>query len=342
MLRLACDHASERVQFGRPIASFQAVRHRLAEALVAVEALDATLGAAGDEPNALTAALAKATAGRTAQTVAGTASRCSRASASPPTTRSTATSSAHCCSMASSDPPTPSRSTSAGNSLPTAGCRRSSSSESLRTTEETVDVRTQVGCVERRRLRRHCEVDRREHRAFGVQVQHPLRRFHRLLRQRGDLVRGGERGSQHLAVGAHVVGEPDLGRARRADAVAGERVLLREEQARVQRPRERTAVGSHEPDGHVRIGQVRRLGHVHDVGERDHAAAEPDRRAVDRGDDRDPAAQHVEHELAPLRDHVAAQRSVVDHAVEQIEVAAGGEGAPLPGDHRDTRVARPR
>ena len=70
MLDLARDHALERVQFGRPIASFQAVRHRLADALVAVEALDATLGAAGDEPNALTAALAKATAGRTARTVA--------------------------------------------------------------------------------------------------------------------------------------------------------------------------------------------------------------------------------------------------------------------------------
>jgi len=70
MLTLACDHALERVQFGRPIASFQAVRHRLADALVALEALDATLQAAGDEPNVLTAALAKATAGRTAHSVA--------------------------------------------------------------------------------------------------------------------------------------------------------------------------------------------------------------------------------------------------------------------------------
>ena len=34
------------VQFGRPIARFQAVRHRLADALVAVEALEATLAAA--------------------------------------------------------------------------------------------------------------------------------------------------------------------------------------------------------------------------------------------------------------------------------------------------------
>jgi Acyl-CoA dehydrogenase, C-terminal domain len=70
MLTLARDHALARVQFGRPIASFQAVRHRLADALVAIEALDATLRAAGDGPEPLTAALAKATAGRTATTVA--------------------------------------------------------------------------------------------------------------------------------------------------------------------------------------------------------------------------------------------------------------------------------
>jgi len=70
MLALARTHAIERVQFGRPIARFQAVRHRLADALVAVESLDATLAAAGDEPNPVTAALAKATAGRTARSVA--------------------------------------------------------------------------------------------------------------------------------------------------------------------------------------------------------------------------------------------------------------------------------
>ena len=70
MLELARTHALDRVQFGRPIASFQAVRHRLAEALVAIQALDATLGAGGDQPGLLTAALAKATAGRTARIVA--------------------------------------------------------------------------------------------------------------------------------------------------------------------------------------------------------------------------------------------------------------------------------
>jgi hypothetical protein len=70
MLELGRAHALVRVQFGRPVAQFQAVRHRLADALVAIEALDATLTAAADEPGPLTAQLAKAVAGRTARTVA--------------------------------------------------------------------------------------------------------------------------------------------------------------------------------------------------------------------------------------------------------------------------------
>jgi len=70
MLGLARTHALERVQFGRPIARFQAVRHKLAESLVAVEALEAALDAARAEPIPETAALAKALAGRTAHTVA--------------------------------------------------------------------------------------------------------------------------------------------------------------------------------------------------------------------------------------------------------------------------------
>jgi hypothetical protein len=69
MLALAREHALARIQFDRPIARFQAVRHRLANALVGVEALEATLVAAADEPSMLTTALAKAVAGRTALTV---------------------------------------------------------------------------------------------------------------------------------------------------------------------------------------------------------------------------------------------------------------------------------
>jgi hypothetical protein len=70
MLDLARSHALERMQFGRPIARFQAVRHRLADALVAVEALEAALAAAREQPSPEAAALAKAVAGRSAHTVA--------------------------------------------------------------------------------------------------------------------------------------------------------------------------------------------------------------------------------------------------------------------------------
>jgi hypothetical protein len=70
MLRLARDHAVDRIQFDRPIAQFQAVRHRLAESLVAIEAAAAAADAAWDEPTPLTAALAKAIAGRSARVVA--------------------------------------------------------------------------------------------------------------------------------------------------------------------------------------------------------------------------------------------------------------------------------
>jgi Acyl-CoA dehydrogenase, C-terminal domain len=70
MLELARVHALERMQFGRAIASFQAVRHRLSESLVAIEAAAALLTAAWEEPDPVVAAMAKATAGRSARTVA--------------------------------------------------------------------------------------------------------------------------------------------------------------------------------------------------------------------------------------------------------------------------------
>ena len=46
MLSLARQHALDRSQFGRPVASFQAIRHRLAETLVSIEGAEATLVAA--------------------------------------------------------------------------------------------------------------------------------------------------------------------------------------------------------------------------------------------------------------------------------------------------------
>ena len=67
MLDLARAHALERLQFGRPIASFQAVRHRLAETVVALDGAEATLVAAHDDLGSL---LAKAAAGQAALTAA--------------------------------------------------------------------------------------------------------------------------------------------------------------------------------------------------------------------------------------------------------------------------------
>ncbi len=68
MLSLARQHALDRMQFGRRIASFQAIRHRLAEALVAIEGAEATLHAATDQPDDLACLLAKAAAGQAALT----------------------------------------------------------------------------------------------------------------------------------------------------------------------------------------------------------------------------------------------------------------------------------
>jgi acyl-CoA dehydrogenase-like protein len=70
MLSLARAHALDRVQFGKPIASFQAVRHRLAETLVVIEGAESTLSLPGEDNPDLTALLAKAAAGKAALTAA--------------------------------------------------------------------------------------------------------------------------------------------------------------------------------------------------------------------------------------------------------------------------------
>jgi alkylation response protein AidB-like acyl-CoA dehydrogenase len=69
MLRLAREHALDRIQFDRPISSFQAVRHRLAESHVAIEGAAGAVDAAWDDGTPLTAAAAKAIAGHSARTV---------------------------------------------------------------------------------------------------------------------------------------------------------------------------------------------------------------------------------------------------------------------------------
>jgi len=70
MLELARTHALERIQFDQPIASFQAVRHKLADSYVAIETASSALDAAWEDGTPLGAAVAKAVAGRSARVVA--------------------------------------------------------------------------------------------------------------------------------------------------------------------------------------------------------------------------------------------------------------------------------
>lgn len=71
MIELAIDHACSRVQFGRPIGSFQAVSTRLADAHVARAGAAAALTSAWDADDAVLAGLlAKSLAGRAARIAA--------------------------------------------------------------------------------------------------------------------------------------------------------------------------------------------------------------------------------------------------------------------------------
>jgi alkylation response protein AidB-like acyl-CoA dehydrogenase len=66
VLSMTVDYAKDRVQFGKPIGSFQAVKHMLADALVDVEGMRSTVyyaawcAAAGDGERSLAASMAKA------------------------------------------------------------------------------------------------------------------------------------------------------------------------------------------------------------------------------------------------------------------------------------------
>ena len=70
MLAEARQHALDRVQFGRPVASFQAIRHKLAESLVQIEGAASVAGACLHNPDPMLAGLAKSLAGQAALTTA--------------------------------------------------------------------------------------------------------------------------------------------------------------------------------------------------------------------------------------------------------------------------------
>jgi alkylation response protein AidB-like acyl-CoA dehydrogenase len=69
-LELTVEYTKERQQFGRPIGSFQALKHRMADLYVAVQAARAVVNEAADAPSATSAALARIAATEAFSTVA--------------------------------------------------------------------------------------------------------------------------------------------------------------------------------------------------------------------------------------------------------------------------------
>ena len=69
-LELTVDYTKERQQFGRAIGSFQALKHRMADLYVAVQAAQAVVNDAADAPSATSAALARVAASEAFSTVA--------------------------------------------------------------------------------------------------------------------------------------------------------------------------------------------------------------------------------------------------------------------------------
>jgi hypothetical protein len=91
-LELTVDYTKERVQFGRPIGSFQALKHRMADLYVAVQSARAVVGDAIAEPTASSAALARLAASEASPRSPVRRSSCTAASRSPGSTTFSCTS----------------------------------------------------------------------------------------------------------------------------------------------------------------------------------------------------------------------------------------------------------
>ena len=72
-LELTVEYTKQRIQFGRPIGSFQALKHRMADMYVAVQSARAVIGDAIDAPTPISAAMARLAASEAFCSVAGEA-----------------------------------------------------------------------------------------------------------------------------------------------------------------------------------------------------------------------------------------------------------------------------
>jgi hypothetical protein len=79
MLDIAIEYVTIRHQFGRPVGSFQAIKHLLADCAVELESLRAVLAYASDTLDPVAVTAARALAGRTSVTVGRVAQQCTGA-----------------------------------------------------------------------------------------------------------------------------------------------------------------------------------------------------------------------------------------------------------------------
>ncbi len=168
-----------------------------------------------------------------------------------------------------------------------------------------------------------------------VHVHDPLGASQRLGRLRGQPLGESTRLGHQLFGRDLAAGESQFHRGRGRDAIAGEEVFARAHDRCQQRPERGAAVTGDQPHGDVRVGQVRGLRDEHDVAQQRHAAAEPDRRAVDRRDDRQREAQHLLDDLCAFANALVASDRIVEKRSDPVQVATGAERAPRAGQDDD-------
>ena len=140
------------------------------------------------------------------------------------------------------------------------------------------------------------------------------------------------RGGQQIAGGDRLRGEPQLDRQLRGYPVAGVEVLPRPQDRGEQRPERRAAVARHQAHRHVRVRQEPAIGDEDDVAEHGHAAPQPDRGPVDRGDHRQREAQQLLDDLRALAQALVAGHRIVEEGGDPAQVAARAERPPRAGE----------